>query len=161
MLLLLLANRINHSRYSQMKTNTCYTAKCAEGNAEDAWLRPDHTSSATKSAKFETQRYLVMLCATKKFNHIQFLLPFMSLMFFYTYSLMHKLEKSNVTNSIDFTPVPSRTRDALHTDNSHVRSIVTHRSTKAEALLEQGEPLLQGLRVSDVTDWNATSAHHR
>ena len=36
--------------------------------------------------------------------------------------------------------------------NSHPRSIVTHRSTKAAALAEQGEPLLQGLRASDDTD---------
>jgi hypothetical protein len=41
---------------------------------------------------------------------------------------------------------------SAHINNSHPRSIVTHRSTKAAALAEQGEPLLQGLRASDVTD---------
>ena len=42
---------------------------------------------------------------------------------------------------------------------SHPQSIVTHRTTKATALAEQGKQLLQGLRASDVTDWNAISAH--
>ena len=38
----------------------------------------------------------------------------------------------------------ARTRDPLHTSTT-----VTH---EASALAEQGEPLLQGLRASDVTD---------
>ena len=37
---------------------------------------------------------------------------------------------------------------SAHINNSHPRSIVTHRSTKASALAEQGEQLLQGLRVT-------------
>ena len=39
-----------------------------------------------------------------------------------------------------------------HINNSHPRSIVTHRATKAAALAKQGEQLLRGLRVSDVTN---------
>ena len=42
-------------------------------------------------------------------------------------------------------PTCAQTRDPLHTDNSHPRSTVTHRATKAAALAEQGEQLLQGL----------------
>jgi hypothetical protein len=49
----------------------------------------------------------------------------------------------------------------INTLEASPSKLVTHRSTKAAALAEQGEPLLQGLRVSDVTDWNAISAHHR
>ena len=41
---------------------------------------------------------------------------------------------------------------SAHINNSHPRSIVTHHATKAMALAEQGEQLLQGLRASDVTD---------
>ena len=45
----------------------------------------------------------------------------------------------------------ARTRDLLHTSTTD-SYVVTHRSTKAAALAEQGELLLQGLRASDVTD---------
>ncbi|XP_064795194.1 shootin-1-like [Oncorhynchus masou masou] len=41
---------------------------------------------------------------------------------------------------------------SAHINDSHPGSIITHRSTKAAALAEQGELLLQGLRASDVTD---------
>jgi hypothetical protein len=59
-------------------------------------------------------------------------------------------------------PTWPRTRNPVHTSlNSHPRSIVTYRSTKATALAEQGEQLLQGLRASDVTDRSAISAHYR
>ena len=60
-------------------------------------------------------------------------------------------------NSIILRPSPrpypgANQGPSAHNDNSHPRSIVTHRSTKATALAEQGELLLQGLRASDVTD---------
>ena len=56
-------------------------------------------------------------------------------------------------------PRPYLGSNQEHINNSHPRSIVTHRSTKAAALAEQGEQLLQGLGASDVTDWNTISAH--
>jgi hypothetical protein len=62
-------------------------------------------------------------------------------------------------NSIAFAPTWAWTRDSAHI--SHPRGIITHHSTKATALAEQGEQLLQVLRINDVTDWNAISAHHR
>ena len=46
---------------------------------------------------------------------------------------------------------PSNQVASAHINNSHPRSIVTPRSTKATTLAEQREPLLQGLRASDVT----------
>jgi hypothetical protein len=46
---------------------------------------------------------------------------------------------------------------SAHIDNSHPRSIATHRSTKAEAFAEQGEQLLQDLRASYVTNINANT----
>ncbi|XP_071194822.1 alkaline ceramidase 3-like isoform X1 [Salvelinus alpinus] len=48
-------------------------------------------------------------------------------------------------------PDPSANQGpSAHINNSHPRSIVTHRSTQAAALAEQGEPLLQGNTVSNL-----------
>jgi hypothetical protein len=58
--------------------------------------------------------------------------------------------------------LPSRSSNqgpSAHINNSDSRSIGTHRSTKATALGEQGKQLLQGLRASDITDWNTISTH--
>ena len=52
-------------------------------------------------------------------------------------------------HSIDFTSVPLREPGALHTSTIPLEAPLP---TKAATLAEQGEPLVQGLRASDVTD---------
>ncbi|XP_064857763.1 mucin-2-like isoform X3 [Oncorhynchus nerka] len=69
-----------------------------------------------------------------------------------TESVLVSTVTSTLTPDITVRPTSANQGPSAHINNSHPRSIVTHRSTKAAALAEQGEPLLQGLRASDVTD---------